>query len=138
QEINVQHGIAVAGVAGTSNVTVTNNTLRDNTSTSRPLNVEILNTGTLNVTISGNSFSNNVGQGGGASLLRVNDPAGGGTMNVTQLTPSAAANANELDDANGLSFAAGQVTVGGAPNFGQPLPTLPTVFLIADPSTATP
>jgi hypothetical protein len=102
--------------------------LRDNTSTSRPLNVEILNTGTLNVTIVGNVFSNNVGQGGGSSLLRVNDPAGGDTMNATQLSPTAAANANELDDANGLSFAGGQVTVGGAPNFGQPAPSLPTTF----------
>jgi hypothetical protein len=130
QEINVQHGISgFDGDNGISNVTITNNTLRDNTSTSRPLNVEILNGGAggggqLNVTISGHSFSNNIGQGGGPSLLRVNEGTiNSPTLNVTQLTPTDAVNANELDNANGLSNAAGQVTVGGSPNFGQPLPT---------------
>jgi hypothetical protein len=120
QEINVQHGIAVAGAAGTTNARITSNILRHNTSTSRPLNVEILNTGALCADISGNSFSNNVGQGGGSSLLRVNRGASGGTFNVHQAQPTAAANLAELDDANGLSFPAGQVTVGGTVTFSQP------------------
>ena len=131
QEINVQHGIAVAGVAGTSNVTVTNNTLRENTgSSSRPLNAEILNSGTLCVDIGSNAFGAGLtGQGGGSSLLRVNEGSTNApTMNVHQATPTAAANANELDDANGLSFAAGQVTVAGTPNFSTATCTQPTAF----------
>jgi Bacterial Ig-like domain (group 3)/Bacterial Ig domain/Calx-beta domain len=142
QELNIQHGIAVAGAAGRSDVIAINNTLRENTSQTRPFNAEILNTGTLCVDIAGNTFANNIGQGGTASLLRVNDPAGTGTMLVRQLTPSAAANANELDDANGLSFAAGQVTVSGAPTFNGGACTQPTVFssLMSDsgPGNVTP
>jgi Bacterial Ig domain/Calx-beta domain len=126
QELNIQHGIAVAGAAGRSDVTAINNTLRENTSTTRPLNAEILNTGTLCVDIAGNTFANNIGQGGGPSLLRVNDPAGTGTMLVRQLTPTGAVDPNQLDDANGLTNA--QVTVSGAPTFNGGACNQPTTF----------
>jgi hypothetical protein len=49
-------------------------------------------------------------------------------MNVRQAQLTAAANAAELDDANGLSFAAGQVTIGGTPNFSQLPCTQPTAL----------
>src|SRR5439155_23425753 len=100
QGINFQHGIAVPGAVGASNGIITNNIVRNITSGSRPINVEILNTGTLCADISGNTFPGSTGQGGGASLLRVNESApGGGTMTVRQKTPTAAADPQELDDA---------------------------------------
>jgi hypothetical protein len=37
---------------------------------------------------------------------------------VRQLAPTAAVNLNELDDANGVTLA--QVSLSGAPTFGQP------------------
>jgi hypothetical protein len=83
----------------------------------------------LCVDISGNAFSNNTGQGGGPSLLRVNEGlTNSPTMNVRQAQPTAGANAAELDDANGLSFATGQVTVSGTPNFSQSACVQPTSF----------
>ena len=118
QGINVQHGIAVAGVAGTTNATITNNTVRQITGGSRPLNTEILNTGTFCTDIQGNTLEQ-PGQGGGTSVLRLNQT--NGTYNNRQ------ASAADLATVNTLPLG-GTVTVAGTINFNQPACTQPTAF----------
>jgi hypothetical protein len=118
QGINVQHGIAVAGVAGTTNATITNNTVRQITGGSRPLNTEILNTGTLCSDIQGNTLFQ-PGQGGGTSVLRLNRT--NGTYNNRQLSAADLAVVNTLP-------AGGTVTVAGVINFNQGPCTQPTAF----------
>ncbi|HEX8889752.1 MAG TPA: cadherin-like domain-containing protein, partial [Pyrinomonadaceae bacterium] len=121
--ISVQTGLGGSTTAGgLTQVTITNNTIR-NINASRGLIVQELQDATkppfptLCANISGNSFSGIAGQAGNGQYMRVKE--GSGTVNVTQATPTAAANASELDDANGFNDPT-KISIGGAPSFSQP------------------
>jgi Calx-beta domain/Domain of unknown function DUF11/Bacterial Ig domain/Domain of unknown function (DUF4214) len=121
--ISVQTGLGGSTTAGgLTQVTITNNTIR-NINASRGLIVQELQDATkppfptLCANISGNSFSGIAGQAGNGQFMRVKE--GSGTVNVTQATPTAAANASELDDANGFNDPT-KISIGGAPSFSQP------------------
>ncbi len=134
QQIQTSQGIVVnVGLVGqatgnlTTNATITNNIIR-NINGSRGLVVNNnQNTGgfpTVNVSISGNSFSGIAGQAGNGQYMRLS-ASGGGTINVTQGQATASAIASELDDANGFNDTT-KVSIGtGTFNYGQPAPTLP-------------
>jgi hypothetical protein len=125
QSIADFEGISVVEnvTAGVVNATITNNVTRD-IADDRGIIVQTTTTGTLNANISGNSFINVAGlpSDPNQTAMRVNE-AGGGTLNIVQLSPTAAATANELDNANNLVNT--RVAVGGTPQFGQPAPPLP-------------
>lgn len=76
-----------------------------------------LNAGTVCADISGNTFTNIAGQVGDGTIIRIREASNNasGPLNVRQLTPTAAVNANELDDANGVTVA--QISLSGAPTF---------------------
>jgi len=134
QQIQTSQGIVVnVGLVGqatgnlTTNVTILNNTIR-NINGSRGLVINNnQNTGgfpTVNVSISGNSFSGIAGQAGNGQYLRLS-ASGGGTINVTQGQATAGAIASELDDANGFNDTT-KISIGtGTFNYGQPAPTQP-------------
>ncbi|HEX6085902.1 MAG TPA: Ig domain-containing protein, partial [Thermoanaerobaculia bacterium] len=121
--INLNHGISSANGTGTSALTVINNSVT-NITASRAI---IMNQndiigggahGTVCVDISGNAFAGIAGQAGDGSIIRLREGAqtgGTATFNVRQLTPTAAANASELDDANGITAA--QISISGTPTF---------------------
>ncbi len=112
-------GLATGG--GTTNVTVTNNTI-SNVIASRGITVQDNQDPALGpfptvcANISGNSFSNIAGQAGNGEFMRVRRL--NGTVRVTQATPTAAANAAELDDANGFNDPT-KINVSGAVLFSQ-------------------
>jgi mucin-19 len=134
QQIQTSQGIVVnVGLVGqatgnlTTNVTILNNTIR-NINGSRGLVINNnQNTGgfpTVNVSVSGNSFSGIAGQAGNGQYLRLS-ASGGGTINVTQGQATASAIATELDDANGFNDTT-KISIGtGTFNYGQPAPTQP-------------
>jgi hypothetical protein len=94
-------GLATAG--GTTNLTILNNTIRN--IGSRGITVQDNQTlapfPTICADIAGNSFSGIAGQAGNGEYMRVRRL--NGTVKVKQLTPTAAVNASELDDANGFN-----------------------------------
>ncbi len=134
QQIQTTQGIVVnVGLVGqptgngTTNVTILNNTIR-NINGSRAIvinnNQNIGGFPTVNVNMSGNSFSNIAGQAGNGQFLRFS-ASGGGSINITQGQATAAAIASEIDDANGFNDTT-KVSIGtGTFNWGQPAPTLP-------------
>jgi Bacterial Ig-like domain/Cadherin-like domain/Bacterial Ig domain len=123
--------VANVGLAGlatggqTTNVTASGNTIRnigsrgitiqDNQSTA-PLFP------TVCANISANAFSGIAGQAGNGQFMRVRRL--NGTYNVTQAVPTAAANAAELDDANGFNDPT-KINVSGTITFSAPPCTLP-------------
>jgi hypothetical protein len=111
-------------VAGTVNATVRNNITRDIPQDRGIIVQQTIAGGTMNANISGNSFINVSGLAGdpNQTVLRIREDPGS-DFNVVQLAPTAAVNANELDDANNIP--ATRVSVGGTPDFGQPTPPLP-------------
>jgi VCBS repeat-containing protein len=127
QSIASLEGISVVDnvTAGIVNATITDNIIRD-IPLARGLNLQTATAGnTLNTSISGNQFINVAGPPGdpNATVLRLNEGAGT-ALNVTQLAATAAVNAAEVDDANGIPNT--KVSVAGTPQYGQPAPTLPT------------
>jgi hypothetical protein len=112
-------GLATGGFA--TNLTIQNNTIR-NMNGSRGMTLQDNQTPsgpfpTVCANISGNSFSNIFGQAGDGTYMRVREL--NGTFNVTQATPTAAASAAELDDANGFNNPL-LIAVGGGVAFSQP------------------
>jgi parallel beta-helix repeat protein len=111
-------GLATGG--GTTNVTITNNTISN--IGSRGIVVQDNQDPTLGpfptvcANISGNSFSNIAGQAGNGEFMRVRRL--NGTVRVTQATPTAAANSAELDDANGFNDPI-RINISGTVLFGQ-------------------
>ncbi|MEP9360242.1 right-handed parallel beta-helix repeat-containing protein [Sphingomonas sp. KR3-1] len=134
QQIQTSQAIAVnVGLVGqatgnlTTNVTILNNTIR-NINGSRGLLINNnQNTGgfpTVNVSVSGNSFTGIAGQAGNGQYMRF-AATGGGTINITQGQATSSAIASELDDANGFNDTT-KVSIGvGTFNYGQPAPTQP-------------
>ncbi|MBI2421795.1 MAG: tandem-95 repeat protein [Candidatus Hydrogenedentes bacterium] len=129
--INVNHGIAAQAFSRTTNVTIRNNVISD-VDNSRAIIVQENNStapGTINASISNNNIDADsiAGQAGDGTMMRLRQLAGG-TVNVTQLSPSAAVNANELDDANsvgGNPVTSAQISVSGTVTFGAAAPPLP-------------
>jgi VCBS repeat-containing protein len=115
-------GLATGGLA--TNLTITNNTIRN--IGSRGITVQDNQTlspfPTVCANISGNSFSNIAGQAGNGEYMRVRRL--NGTVKVTQATPTSAANAAELDDANGFNDPT-KINVTGTVNFNAGACTLP-------------
>lgn len=118
------HGITAQAGSGASNVTITGNTIRE-IDNARAIQVEQTdhlpaggNAGTVCADISGNVLSNVAGNGGDGTQIRVRRSESSVTkvFNVRQATPTAAAIANELDDANGFNNPA-LVSIGGTPTF---------------------
>lgn len=108
--INVNVGITTVAGSAATNVTITGNTVREIDS-GRAVLVQQLdhlpaggNAGTVCADIGSNTFSNVAGQAGDGTLIRVRRSESSTTkvFNVRQATPTAAAIANELDDANGF------------------------------------
>jgi hypothetical protein len=108
-------GIATGG--GTTNVTITNNIVRNigsrgivvqDNQTTAPLFP------TICADISGNTFSGIAGQAGNGEFMRVRRL--NGTVNVRQAAPTAAATATELDDANGFNDPT-KINISGTVNF---------------------
>ncbi|MBZ9909857.1 hypothetical protein LB557_28045 [Mesorhizobium sp. BR115XR7A] len=97
-------GLATGG--GETDVTITNN-IFDHMNGSRAITIQDnqdLGFGpfpTIWANLSGNSFSNVAGQAGNGQFVRIKQT--GGTVKVTQGTPTAASIATELDDANGIN-----------------------------------
>jgi hypothetical protein len=117
-------GLATGG--GTTNLTITNNTISD--IGSRGITVQDNQDATLGpfptvcANVSGNSFSNIAGQAGNGEYMRLRRL--NGTVRVTQATPTAAANGTELDDANGFNNPA-LINVSGTVLFSQAACTTP-------------
>lgn len=135
EAISVQAGLAgIASSGGLTEVTVINNTIR-HINGSRGLIYQELQDPTLPPfasvcgNVSGNSFSNIVGQAGNGQFMRFRE--GSGTLNVTQATPTAAANPAEVDDANGFNDAT-KVSIGGTPQFSQAACAQPPIAPPAD------
>ncbi|MGH8596105.1 MAG: hypothetical protein ACREXT_05555, partial [Gammaproteobacteria bacterium] len=132
--INVNHGISVTAGTAATNVTITGNTITDVDSGRGVLVQQVdhttagLNAGTLCADISGNTFANIVGQAGDGTIIRVREASNTaiGPLNVRQLTPTAAVNVNELDDANAITVA--QISLSGAPTFNAGICTQPSNF----------
>jgi hypothetical protein len=117
-------GIATGG--GLESLTITNNIIRN--VGSRGIVVQENQVGgtsfpTICANISGNSFSGIAGQAGNGEFMRVRQL--NGTVNVTQAAPTAAANAAELDDANGFNDPT-KINVSGTVNFNAGACALPT------------
>jgi len=127
--INVNQGIFGQTTSRPTNATITSNTV-SNVYNSRAIIIQQNNstntTGSAGLTcadISGNNMSNIAGNIGDGTKIRFRQLAGG-TFNVRQQTPTAAAIANELDDANGFNNPL-LVSIGGFPTFNAgacPLP----------------
>ncbi|MBZ9975682.1 hypothetical protein [Mesorhizobium sp. BR-1-1-10] len=105
--ISVNVGLTGLGTGGgETDVTITNN-IFDHMNGSRAITIQDnqdLGFGpfpTIWANLSGNSFSNVAGQAGNGQFVRIKQT--GGTVKVTQGTPTAASIATELDDANGIN-----------------------------------
>ena len=134
QQIQTSQGIVLnVGLVGqatgnlTTNATIANNIIR-NINGSRGLLINNnQNTGgfpTVNVSVSGNTFSGIAGQAGNGQYMRF-AATGGGTINITQGQASASAIASELDDANGFNDPT-KISIGtGTFNWNQAAPALP-------------
>ena len=122
--INVNVGIATVAGSAATNATITGNTVREIDS-GRAVLVQQLdhlpaggNAGTVCAEIGSNTFFNVAGQAGDGTLIRVrrSDSSATKVFNVRQATPTAAAIANELDDANGFNNPL-LVSIGDTPTF---------------------
>ncbi|MGH3337362.1 MAG: hypothetical protein ACRDPL_00840, partial [Propionibacteriaceae bacterium] len=124
QGINVNvglSGIATGGLA--TNLTILTNTIRDARG-SRAITIQDNQSSpntpapTVCVDMSGNAFTNIVGQAGDGSFVRLREL--NGVMSVRQVAPTTAANAGELDDVNGGNDVTGtRYNISGTPQFGQ-------------------
>lgn len=122
--INVNHGITTVAGSAATNVTITGNMVREIDSGRAVLVQQIDhlpaggNAGTVCADIGSNTFSNVAGQAGDGTLIRIRRSESSITkvFNVRQATPTAAAIANELDDANGFNNPL-LVSIGGTPTF---------------------
>jgi methionine-rich copper-binding protein CopC len=131
--IGVNMGISSATNSGTTAVTITGNTVSNlhNSNSSNVFDIvaNALGTGTMCTNISGNTLSA-VPNGSAAELrVRRSPNAGAGAFNVTQLRPTAAANASELDDANGLAVGRVSVVESFPITFGQPACAAPPLMV---------
>ncbi len=133
--INVSMSITTVAGSAATNVTITGNTIREIDS-GRVIAVQQNdhlpaggNAGTVCADISGNVISNVAGQAGDGTYIRLrrSDNSVTKVFNVRQLTPTAAANVNELDDANGFNNPA-LVSIGGTPTFNAGTCTQPSNF----------
>ncbi len=133
--INVSHGISTVAGNNATNVTITGNTIR-NINSGRAIAVQQQDhlpsggdAGIVRATISGNVISNVAGQAGDGTYIRLRRSESSTTkvFNVVQLAATGAANASELDDANGFNDVA-RISVGGSPTYGQAAPPLPLLF----------
>ncbi|MFN7562530.1 MAG: beta strand repeat-containing protein, partial [Prosthecobacter sp.] len=123
--VNINLGIAGQATTKPLNATITGNTLRN--SAARAITIQQNNNsnatsaGTVAVSISGNTFSGNIGQAGDGTDIRFRKlDANGGVFNVTQ------ADVNSLAAANGLTPS--DISVGGTVSFNQPAPPQPLLF----------
>jgi hypothetical protein len=112
---NVGLGGSATG-GGTTNVTITNNVIRNIGSRGIVVqdNQTVAPFPTVCADISGNSFSGIAGQAGNGEFMRVRRL--NGTFNVRQLAPTSALNAAELDDTNGFIDPT-KINVSGTVNF---------------------
>jgi len=131
REIQKFDGIFVHQVvnAGSMNATITGNTIdqirNSGGSNVFAINAFITSAGTMCANISGNTLTNIDPSGfGNGKKIRVRQTSG--TFNITQAVPTAAANAAELDDANGIN---GLVEVLGTINFSQPPCSAPPLMV---------
>jgi YVTN family beta-propeller protein len=125
---NIGLGGAVTGGKAT-NLTITNNVIRNIGSRGIALQENQVNpAGTpgpfpsLCANVSGNSFSNIAGQAGNGQFMRFRELSG--TVTVTQATPTTAAIATEVDDANGFNDPT-KINISGGVAFSQPACTMP-------------
>jgi hypothetical protein len=138
--ININQGIVGQATSKTTNVTITNNTIRDIYNGRAVVVQQNNNTNATSAGITNVSIQNNIldlasiaGQAGDGTVIRLRRlDANGGVFNVAQTAATGAANSTELDDANGFNNPA-KVSVGGTPSYGQPAPPLP---LMAAPGEA--
>ncbi len=123
-------GLATGG--GTTNLTIQNNPI-SNIRNSRGMTIQE-NQGTtgggpfptLFTNISGNTFSGVIsGQAGDGTFMRLRRL--NGTVKVTQAAPTAAANAAELDDANGFNDPT-KISLSGTISYSQGTPPLPPLL----------
>jgi hypothetical protein len=124
----ISTNVGLAGLAtggGTTNVTITNNVVRNIGSRAIVVqdNQSLAPFPTVCADISGNSFSGIAGQAGNGEFMRVRRL--NGTVNVRQKTPTAAADATELDDANGFNDPT-KINVSGTVNFNAGACTQPS------------
>lgn len=131
QAINVNVGLAgIPTLGGSTNLTIRGNTIR-NILNSRGIVIQDNQTTgpafpTIHATISGNNFLGTIaGQAGDGSFMRIRELSG--NVLVTQLTPTAAVNVSELDDANGFADPL-KVNISGTPTFGAVPPPQPLLF----------
>jgi hypothetical protein len=128
-------GLSTGG--GATNVTISGNTI-SNIRNSRGLivadNQDPAHSPfpTICANITGNTFAGVIaGQAGNGQFMRIRELSG--TVNVTQATPTAAAIATELDDANGFNDPT-KISIGGTPQFSQPACTgstaMPTTSML--------
>jgi hypothetical protein len=120
--------VGQATFGGTTNVTITNNTIRDILNSRGIVVNNNQNTGTLptiRLSMSNNQFLGTIaGQAGNGQFIRLSD-SGGGPFFVTQQAATASAIASELDDANGFNDTS-KVSIGtGTFTYGAAAPTLP-------------
>jgi len=127
--VSVNQGIAGQTSSRTTNVTITNNVLRD-VHNSRAIVVQQSgatvgdpdSAGTTCADIAGNDMSNIAGNVGDGTKIRLRQlDANGGDVNVRQLAPTAAADPNELDDANSVGShvtTASEISLNGGIDFG--------------------
>ena len=123
-------GIATGGLA--TNLTITNNIIREMDG-SRAITIQDNQNApnapapTICVDMSGNSFSNIVGQAGDGSFVRIREL--NGIVNVRQSTPTTSAIAGELDDANSGNDVTGtKYAISGSVQFNTGVCTQPAAF----------
>jgi hypothetical protein len=122
QGINANVGLSGNATGGlATNLTITNNTIRE-IDGSRAITIQDNQSApdtpapTVCVDMSGNSFSNIVGQAGDGSFVRLRELHG--VFNVRQSAPTTAVNAAELDDANsGNDLTGTKYAISGTPQF---------------------
>ncbi len=127
--INVNQGIAAQAATRATNATIINNVVRE-VDNSRAIIVQQNNStapGCTCTDISGNNMSNIAGNIGDGTKIRFRQLVGG-TFNVRQQAPTAAANALELDDANSVGAnitTPAQISIGGTATFNAGVCPLP-------------
>jgi hypothetical protein len=120
--------VGQATFGGTTNLTVTNNTIRDILNSRGVVINNNQTTGTLptiRLSLSGNQFLGTIaGQAGNGQYIRLSD-SGLGPFFVTQAAATAGAIANELDDANGFNDTS-KISIGtGTITYNSAAPTQP-------------
>ncbi|MEA3210564.1 MAG: hypothetical protein QOE70_3621 [Chthoniobacter sp.] len=114
---------------GTTNITITNNTIRD-VLNGRAITIQDNQDPafgpfpTIFANVAGNTFAGTIaGQAGNGQFMRIKQLSG--TVKVTQGTPTAANTATELDNANGQTDPT-KFSISGTPTFSAGTPPLPT------------